>query len=327
MLFDHLRDSGYEAVQKLIAGNPLETPYFDFKSKGNPPCSEQYEEAWTPYPSDKRNYAKGLSGFANGAGGVLIWGIGEKGSGPNRQLTNAPIHQAKAFAEALNHELPNAVSPAVDGVQNELVYVNDDPSQRKGYVLTLVPMSDKMPHRAEYDLHRYYRRVGDNMVELDHYMLAEAFGTRQQPSLSITRLYGYDPFVDSSQSVIRYALVMEVTNEGRASALHYGVDLILPEPIGVQDARTPSNATTAYTREGDSTVLRFRNSPGHTPLFPGDVTSVWPHAGGHVYLRVRPKDDQPCHRYDVGYRIYADGMQSRDGTLPIRLYKEKPDGT
>ena len=48
---------------------------------------------------DRKNYSKALSGFANSDGGVIVWGIGAPGSGPNER-TKHPIHNVNSFCRA-----------------------------------------------------------------------------------------------------------------------------------------------------------------------------------------------------------------------------------
>src|SRR5688500_18608501 len=60
------QQSCVEYCQNILGG--IERVHFDFKSKSNPLTA-------TPDEPDIKNLAKVVSGFANGDGGVLIWGI------------------------------------------------------------------------------------------------------------------------------------------------------------------------------------------------------------------------------------------------------------
>ena len=66
LIFEKIINQGYNAIKKMIDEPQVENLWLDFKQKSDTDGSAKLSE------SDKGNFAKALSGFANAAGGVLI---------------------------------------------------------------------------------------------------------------------------------------------------------------------------------------------------------------------------------------------------------------
>lgn len=101
-LFDRIVSTGWAAVDHLrVEGESL---HLEFKEKSTPDGIARLGD------DNKANYAKTLSAFANSDGGILIWGI-EDSTGEIKAIRNH-----RSFIEQLRALLPDAVTPAVDGV-------------------------------------------------------------------------------------------------------------------------------------------------------------------------------------------------------------------
>ena len=131
--------------------------------------------------SDKKNYAKALSAFANSAGGIIVWGI-DAPSAPKGIRGKVPIRQPQVFAEHLDSLASRLVSPPVEGVENLVVREPDG----SGYVVSYIPKSLHAPHRAEsHHTKKYYQRSGDSFLQLEHWQLEYMFGRRLVPELRL----------------------------------------------------------------------------------------------------------------------------------------------
>jgi hypothetical protein len=86
---------------------------------------------------DHAHLSEALSGFANAAGGVLIFGVGTRNTtdGPERADALRPIVDAGRFRVGLLDLLLQTVQPSVDGVRVEMVPTDADPNV--GYVKCL----------------------------------------------------------------------------------------------------------------------------------------------------------------------------------------------
>ena len=65
-----------EGIKNLSKSKKEEGLYIDFKTMSDAPMKKD----------DKKNFAKGLSGFANSSGGIIIWGVIAKKSEVSQML-------------------------------------------------------------------------------------------------------------------------------------------------------------------------------------------------------------------------------------------------
>lgn len=185
----------------------VEKLHYDYKTK------DDSIEAKLGDP-DKRNLAKAISGFANSAGGVLIWGIEDKDVKPK------PIKHAEQFLRNLLDLAPIATEPGVQGVDGHFIPADEDDNDA-GFALLFVPESDVGPHRVilkdKVIQDHYYFRSGSSFLKASHSQLEDMFGRRPKPKLvlSLKRLTnqyeGNPPAVQA---------VFNLRNEGRALAKH-----------------------------------------------------------------------------------------------------------
>ena len=73
------------------------------------------------------------------------------------------------------------VEPIVDGVQHRAVLT----SKGRGFAVTLVPESESGPHMAKLGEDRYVKRSGDSFYTMEHFDIADMFGRRRKPKLTL----------------------------------------------------------------------------------------------------------------------------------------------
>lgn len=210
-LFDEFLQKSLAQIEAYIREGVREDLHLDFKRKARPHTPKPDEE-------DRRNFARALAGFANSDSGVIIWGVGAPGSGPNER-TKHPIHNAAGFAEHLDSLISRAVTPVVDGVENAVIY--EDQTRGSGYVVTYVPKSNLAPHRAEFEgVRQYYKRYGDSFKAAEHYELEFMFGRRLHPELRAFWSVAVDHIApeENGSRKVRCRLRIGVTNVGREIA-------------------------------------------------------------------------------------------------------------
>lgn len=232
-------------IQRLLADAEAEKLHLDFKEKRDS-------------PDFKKILAKAVSGFANADGGVIIWGVAE--SGGERQL--APFTGLASFEQAVNEQVARVVSFPVEGVDTKRVSSSGADS---GYLLVLVPASDLAPHRSNVASSKhYYRRVGDSFLPMEHYEIADAFGRRRRPYLSVNP--GWSKLAGSDGDIHRMEMRFALRNDGRAMTLHYGFDLKVPRVMVDEGSFFTSE------RQLDQSTTLFSYRPGGlpVPLFPGE---------------------------------------------------------
>lgn len=154
---------------QIISGQ-VENLYVDFKIKRD----------LTTYQIDddfQKTLSKAISGFANADGGVLFLGIdAPQGVTP----TIKPIIPFQMFEQEVNSYISRATQFVVQGI---LIKSIATPNYNNGGVVSVyIPKSDLSPHCSSKDK-KYYQRVGDSFVPMEHYQIADSFGRRHFPHI------------------------------------------------------------------------------------------------------------------------------------------------
>ena len=204
------RINTYKDLENLI-GEECESLYVEFKTVNDSGLKKNGDNA--------KNFAKALSGFANSAGGVLIWGISDRKEGELRDGESVeiaeklvPFKDFKRFEAELSKKAAEWVFPGIDGFIAKSIPSEDDPE--KGIVLALIPKSEKTPHFNQRE-HRYYARSGSSFCVMEHYQIDDMFGRRPKPKLECKLKVEKTKHADNE-----YRCSVVVTNIGKGSA-HY----------------------------------------------------------------------------------------------------------
>lgn len=206
----------------MVQNEITEDLFLDYKSIATPAGSGKLAE------SDRKNFAKAISGFGNSDGGVLIWGVDcrqEKGRGDipkgfEMDLDPARARDAVWFRTLLDNALTGLTLPPHEGVESIALPLR---GSRDGIVVTHIPAGASVPFRGVPDGAKdFYIRAGSNFEPVPHAVLAGLFGRRPQPLItgrfrpqrpSITL---YKQFNASGEISFRFDL--ELMNEGRGMA-------------------------------------------------------------------------------------------------------------
>ena len=186
-----------EADLQTIIGGQVENLHFDFKTK---------RDLTTHIVDDdlQKVLSKAISGFANADGGVIILGIdAPQGAAP----TFSVIQPFALFEQEVNSYISRATSFVVQGVLIKSVAI---PSNNGGVVLVYVPKSDQAPHCSMKDK-KYYQRIGDSFLPMEHYQIADLFGRRHHPLILPNALLRGD--INTRGKI---ELVLGLRNDGRA---------------------------------------------------------------------------------------------------------------
>jgi hypothetical protein len=193
-LFDQIN---LQAIEKYVDSNQEENLTLDFKLLNSSDLNHK---------DDKKNFSKALSGFANSSGGIVIWGVDCRKNDEGVDCANGivEITNVDMLLARCNEFSGIAVSPIVDGIKHKKIYT----SPPKGFVITLVPESEKGPHMAKLGEDRYYKRSGDSFYKMEHFDIADMFSRRRRPNLVL------DYIVKGSTRII-----IRIRNDGRGSAI------------------------------------------------------------------------------------------------------------
>jgi len=200
--FDQL---DWEAIESYVKLGQEENLHLDFKTVKNADMTAT---------DDKRNLARGISGFANSNGGIIVWGVDARKNADGVDCANsiAEISKPALMVSRLNTLTGDATSPIVDGIRHKAI---TNPETNAGVVVTLVPETDSGPHMAKLGEQRYFKRSGDSFYQMEHFDLEDMFGRRQKPRLEIVIEPG-----KTENGIEEFRIL--VLNQGRAVARHAG---------------------------------------------------------------------------------------------------------
>ena len=315
-LFETLRafrtnlESGKSPQQSMIdyCSNNLggiERVHFDFKEKtqaSNPKLDD----------ADKRNLAKAISGFANGSGGVLIWGIEDSSISPR------PISQVSEFIDGILQMAHQITDPTVPGIDGDFVASDANPDNGFGFIL--IPESELPPHRVVLSLSKvqnhYYMRTGSSFAIVAHAQLEDMFGRRPRPKLVLTH---ENSMGMRSGNEVEISVKVSIRNIGRGLARYPFLSLEVDAPHGLARWGLDGNGSFGLP------VIETANPAGHgddriyrSSKF-GSQEGVVIHSGmTHPVTRVNATvgltnvEDVVIH-----YALAAEGLPVQHGELRI----------
>ena len=205
-------------VQRLVDLQRSEDLYLEYKSKADPRVVALGD-------IDRGNLAKTLSAFANADGGVLIWGVGTP-QGSKRGVDIAerlvPIDDVSEFCRRLKECALTVVAPPVYGVDFAPILIEGTDS---GYVKCIIPKSFQPPHMSlqgakDGGAKRYWIRSSNGCRIMEHYEIADAFGKRMCPRMTLDVKTNQMNEVGDEMNVRVF-----LRNEGRGVARHVSFQL------------------------------------------------------------------------------------------------------
>ena len=178
-LFESLQLDGEAGLQRLVDERTQENVTLDFKRKADS-SHGSFER------NDKVIFAELISGFANSAGGLGIWGIAAE------RDANDPVDCAKSLVPIANIEMFQSQAHANSGhlimPKHEGIHIASVQSTTPGagYLLVLVQRSERRPHRSEASgVKQYYKRAGDGFFAMEHYDIEDAFRRGSSPTVEL----------------------------------------------------------------------------------------------------------------------------------------------
>ncbi len=297
-IFESLR---VEHILKYISSQQEETLQLEFKTVSSPDISKR---------DDRRNFAVALSGFANSAGGLIIWGIDARknADGIDCAVSPAEISSVALFKSRLDELTGDAVSPRIEGVLHKPIPQGNG----SGFAVTLIPESDSGPHMAKFGEDRYFKRSGPSFYRMEHFDIADMFGRRRRAKLRVeTQIKGKND---------KAKIILSLYNFGRGSARAPYVAFSCPPPFVRNEYGLDGNGHEGMRRlpfVGNYLPLRYGEDENFVihPFITQEVASLWL---GHIPSQLPEKD------VEIEYLVCAEGIPLETGliVIPISLLRE-----
>lgn len=248
--------------------------------------------------NDKRNLAASMSAFSNSDGGIILWGVRaskDKNDGYIDQVTAADgLKNPKVALSRLLDLTATACSPFPIGVEHRIIK-----GRSASFVATYVPASDGGPHMAQLGLGKYYVRSGGSSIPMEHFQIADMFGRRAAPRLSLEAV-----------DVNGFAFSLMLRNEGRGPAHAPYLQVLMPHPFRPVMYSTPFWPMTSKDR---------------TWVFASDTTTVIHPTMDVTVMSFTIQQNPSLHDIEaaricnIAFKMGATGIAPVEGEMNMRL--------
>ena len=177
-IFQKLIYFGEDATDDFIVNLQTEELFLDFKQ-----AVSTGKNGTSLHKDDRKNLAKGISGFGNSEGGVIVWGVEcsrdcDIGDVAKAKVKVKNVHR---FLSWLENAISGCTIPSHNRVRNHIISVDKNGD---GFVATYIPKSELAPLMTTMG-NNIYIRSGSNNVPAPYSVIAGMFGKRPQPNVEL----------------------------------------------------------------------------------------------------------------------------------------------
>ena len=177
-IFQKLIYFGEDAIDDFIVNLQTEELFLDFKQ-----AVSTGKNGTSLHKDDRKNLAKGISGFGNSEGGVIVWGVEcsrdcDIGDVAKAKVKVRNVHR---FLSWLENAISGCTIPSHNRVRNHIISVDKNGD---GFVATYIPTSELAPLMTTMG-NNIYIRSGSNNVPAPYSVIAGMFGKRPQPNVEL----------------------------------------------------------------------------------------------------------------------------------------------
>jgi len=300
-LREYFNKIALKEIEAFVEEQTAEDLFIEFKTANFPKELE----------FDKKNFSKCLSGFSNSSGGILIWGISAKENKDKPDVANElkPIKNVIDFETYLKKNEGNAVIPLIEGVEYKRVLIDEN----SGYLIVLIPPSERAPHMALFSDKRYYKRSGDSFYISEHFDIMDMMNRKTTPKLIVSlKIIKALEEKNKYEHFGKFEGVFSIENIGQVSAKHIYLTINVNFPYTISKYGLDGNRNI-----GMKTIQSVDNSPKY---FGGSELVIHPETCHDVdKIVINEIGGSPIEICDlkIQYSIVAEGMQLIKDTIIV----------
>jgi hypothetical protein len=178
-------------------------------------------KVWPKEEDVQKVIAKAACGFANGDGGVIVFGLvakaGREKDEPDQIQSAELLADTSKVKPRVQDLIGQLIEPGIAGVR--VAEINEPAGTKFGFVTVLVPATDGAPCRSRKDW-KFYQRISSGTHPMEYFQIADMFGKRHRPVLDLHLVEG--PVEGNGDGRYR-AFDLGITNSGRGIAKYPGL--------------------------------------------------------------------------------------------------------
>ena len=292
-IFDHL--SSWARLQALIDGGEAEGLHVECKSPTQPRLNRDM----------KAQLARAISGFANTAGGVILWGVAttkHSHSGLDVLSQLEPIGNCRSFERLVRGSMPTLTTPPMLECQSRIVRKRK--RDTRGIVVSYIPRAPTDPLLSTVD-NMFYFRSADNFVPAPFDIIKRLFAATDSPDL-------YPQFTKDLISIAKdgaWKIPIIIVNKASAIARDVNVSVTVENANCCEWVHAKGLSDLSSVNPGQRVFMVQLDGGIHRGL--NRIT-------GELSVKMK-MGKRSRRRLDLSITMYADRMRAREVGYALQL--------
>jgi hypothetical protein len=278
-------------VQNFIAQKIQENLTLDYKD------FRKYDD-----PTDLSGH---ICSFANSMGGLLILGISEKDNFPV-SITWGDLKGKSR--ESLENKLFSQIYPKINNMK--IIPVYQTGSEIVGIFLVEVPQGENPPYMSGDK--KYYKRLNFQKQPMEGYEVADFFGRRKRPLLSlIPDHFEFRDYSPTKGTVVRWDI--KIKNIGKSVSKE---QLVRVSIENARDVESRDHHFKELDRDGPKRIFQgFFAAPNTPPIYPHPTLENY--LGSLMFTMPYFNQEKNSYQVKIGYEILSDTMPIVKGNFTL----------
>jgi hypothetical protein len=294
-LFEGLQT--YNDVEQLIANGEPEGLHIECKAPSEPRLSRDL----------RSHLATALSGFANTAGGVLIYGVSttrHEHSGLDVLSQMEPIGHCKSLDHQIKRTIPVLSTPPILNCQTKTLTRN--PTDTRGLVLLHIPHVKGDPVQSTVD-HLFHFRTGDEFKPAPYEVIKRLFAATDAPDIRVT----FDSALVKREKNQSWVIPIVVENSSAAIGEHILISVTIENPSACESISSGEFRDVSDINPGKSILMLNIQGVVHRGMNM---------VAGRILVTMK-KAKRAKRRLDLTLEVYANKMRARQFRFSVKLAK------